>query len=116
MAVKYPGPTEALEAYEAAVAAAGIGPRKGAKMPYTSLNGHMYSFLDANGVVAVRLSDDLRASFAEGFGAAPVKQYGGVMRGYVSVREALLADTEGLAKWLAAARDWIATLPPKPTK
>ena len=46
---QYPGPAEALEQYTAAVdASAGDSMVKGAKNPYTSRNGHMFSFLDAD--------------------------------------------------------------------
>ncbi len=42
----YPGPVEALERYRAVVESSGNGEVKGAKNPYTSRNGHMFSFLD----------------------------------------------------------------------
>ena len=37
--------------------------RKGATMPYTSRNGHMFSFLDPGGSMALRLSADDRDAF-----------------------------------------------------
>lgn len=108
----YPGPADALERYVAAVEAADAEV-KGAKNPYTSTNGHMYSFLDPEGVAAVRLSDELAAEFAESYETGPVTQYGRTMHGYVSVPSALLADTEALSAWIARSLEWIATLPPK---
>ena len=57
---KYQGPREALEAYTAVVEASSSGAEvKGAKNPYTSRNGLMYSFLDPTGLMAIRLSDEL---------------------------------------------------------
>ena len=47
----YPGPADALDRYTAAVSAAG-DEVKGAKNPYTSLNGHMFSFLTETGTMA----------------------------------------------------------------
>ncbi len=113
----YPGPTEALELYIAAVDRSTSGvPVKGAKNPYTSLNGHMFSFLDADGAMALRLSEELREAFEADYETGPVIQYGSVMRGYSSVPDDLLHDTDTLAGWFDKAHAWIATLDPKPTK
>lgn len=57
---KYESPAERLESYEAAVASVEGLDRKGATMPYTSLNGHMTSFLDKEGSVVIRLSSQDR--------------------------------------------------------
>jgi TfoX/Sxy family transcriptional regulator of competence genes len=89
---------------------------KGAKNPYTARNGHMFSFLDADGSMALRLSDDLTAQFRSQYGSGPVIQYGSTMRGYSSVPADLLADTESMTSWFDKSYDWIGTLPPKPTK
>ncbi len=113
---KYPGPAAALELYEALIAAHPDVERKGAKNPYTSLNGHMFSFLDETGQMALRLSDDDAARFLEQFESGPVEQYGATMRGYVSVPATLLADTTELEGWFGLSHSWIATLKPKPTK
>ncbi|HSM38845.1 MAG TPA: hypothetical protein VK838_05875 [Candidatus Limnocylindrales bacterium] len=113
----YVGPAEALERYTAAVnqSAADVEV-KGAKNPYTSFNGHMFSFLDADGTMALRLSDELGEEFRSRYKSGPVTQYGSVMRGYVSVPVDLLETTSELAGWLDRSYQWIGTLPPKPTK
>ena len=114
---QYPGPPEALSKYLAVVEAAGSETEvKGAKNPYTSRNGHMFSFLTPEGTMALRLSDELGEQFQAQYESGPVMQYGSVMRGYVSIPEGLFADPAGLAPWLDQAWDWIGTLPPKPTK
>ena len=58
----YQGPPDALERYAAVVEGAGE-PVKGAKNPYTSRNGHMFSFLDKTGAMALRLPKDRRDEF-----------------------------------------------------
>ncbi|MGI9585623.1 MAG: hypothetical protein ACR2N7_08545 [Acidimicrobiia bacterium] len=108
----YKGPTDALERYTAVVDGAGE-PVKGAKNPYTSRNGHMYSFLDAEGMMALRLSQELSEEFVSMYDSGPVMQYGSVMRGYVSIPDDLLSDTEQLVPWFTKAYDWIGTLEPK---
>ena len=50
MAGKYKGPAKQLSQYEDLVALNAEVDRKGAAMPYTSRNGHMFSFLDGAGV------------------------------------------------------------------
>ena len=113
-ASKYPGPADALLQYRAAVEASAADVAvKGAKIPYTSRNGHMFSFLDADGSLAMRLPDDLRADFEREYETHPVVQYGAVMRGYVAIPPGLLADERALASWFDRAYQWIGTLPPK---
>jgi len=111
----YQGPPDALERYAAVVETAGEVV-KGAKNPYTSRNGHMFSFLDGEGAMALRLSDGLADEFLSTYESGPVMQYGSVMRGYVSIPSVLLNRTEELASWFEKAYVWIGTLDPKPTK
>ena len=42
--------------------------------------------------------------------------YGSVMRGYLSVPDALLEDTTELQPWFDTSHEWIGTLTPKATK
>jgi len=111
----YQGPSDALERYATVVEEAGEVV-KGAKNPYTSRNGHMFSFLDVDGTMAIRLSDELADDFLSRYESGPVIQYGSVMRGYVSVPDDLLSGTEELRSWLEKAYEWIGTLEPKATK
>lgn len=113
---KYPGPTEALDRYRAVVEASGNCEVKGAKNPYTSRNGHMFSFLDPDGTIALHLSPELETEFRSEFESGPVIQYDRTMRGYSSVPDGLFDDTETLSAWFDRAWDWIGTLKPKPTK
>lgn len=113
----YEGPPGALEAYRSVVQASRSGTEvKGAKNPHTSRNGHMFSFLDGAGVMALRLSDELTEDFRSTYESGDVTQYGSTMRGYSSVPAELLADTDALAVWFDRSWEWIGTLPAKPTK
>ncbi len=115
MAAKYVGPTADLEKYEALVARFETVKRKGAANPYTSLNGHMFSFLDRDGTLALRLSDEDRDEFMGLYESGPSIQYGKTMRGYATVPPELLADTDELTPWFQRSHDYIATLEPRPT-
>jgi len=111
---QYPGPPEALAQYAAIVDGAEADAEvKGAKNPYTSLNGNMYSFITPEGMMALRLSDELGADFKGEYDSGEVRQYGSVMRGYVSVPDELFSDTEAIAGWFDRAHDWVETLDPK---
>jgi hypothetical protein len=114
---RYSGPPEALELYtEAVTASRGDSVVKGAKTPYTSHAGHMFSFLDSDGRMALRLSDELREAFLATYDSGPVVRHGSVMQGYCSVPDDLLRNTGELAAWLTKSHRWISTLVPKQTK
>lgn len=111
----YQGPAEALERYEAVVAGNPAVDRKGAKNPYTSRNGHMFSFLDAGGTMALRMASDRQEAFKAAYDSGPVEQYGRTMRGYVRVPPDLLERTDELQPWFDGSHEWIGTLKPNPT-
>ena len=76
--------------------------RKGATMPYTSRNGHMFSFLDPKGSLALRLSADDRDAFLARYRGTLVEQHGRVMQEFVVVPDDLLERTDELAGWFSA--------------
>jgi len=90
--------------------------RKGGTMPYTSRNGHMFSFLDPTGTMGMRLPADAREAFMAQFGASLIEQHGRTMQEFVAVPAELLEQTDELRSWLRTSYDWIGTLKPKPTK
>ena len=104
------------ERYERLVATIPGVERKGKTLPYTSLNGHMFSFVGDGGTIAIRLSPDDRQAFIERYGASLHEAHGAVMREYVSVPDALANDTDELAPWFERSRNYVAALKPKQTK
>src|SRR5262249_48352487 len=58
-------PAEKVALYEKLVATNPKVERKGATMPYTSLNGHMFSYLSKEGKMALRLADADREAFLQ---------------------------------------------------
>ena len=110
---QYPGPSDKFELYEAAVARVEDLERKGATMPYTSRNGHMTSFLDKEGSVAIRLSPDEREEFFSNYDSGVAVQYGREMKEFAVVPDSLLGDTVEFAGWLKRGNDWAGTLKPK---
>ena len=90
--------------------------RKGASMPYTSVNGHMFSFLDKTGTVSLRLSEEDRESFIAKYNTKLSVQHGRIMKEYVLIPEALLKKTEVLLEYLKISNNYVKSLKPKPTK
>lgn len=91
--------------------------RKGKNNPYTSLNGHMFSFVDKkNEYLAVRLSKEGKASFNEQHNMGDVIQYNSVMNGYVQIPDEMFADKKAVFKMLDQSYDFVASLKPKPSK
>lgn len=109
-------PADRVASYERLVAALPEVDRKGASMPYTSVNGNMFSYLDASGSMAMRLSAVDRAAFIERFGATLHEAYGIVQKEYVTVPAAVLEDTERLLPYFRSSYAYALTLKPKPTK
>jgi hypothetical protein len=109
-------PAERLEAYDRLIATRPGIERNGATIPYTSLNGHMTSYLADTGSLVLRLSPDDRARFLDEQRTTLHTAYGTVQKAFVDVPDTLFLDTTAIAPWFAASLDWIATLRPKPTK
>ena len=101
--------------YERLIASTPGVDRKGASLPYTSRNGHMFSFLDAIGSMALRLPPEARDEFLARYASTLAEQHGHTMREYVVVPPSLLDRTDELRAWLMRSHEWIGTLKPKPT-
>ena len=90
--------------------------RKGKKNPYTSHNGHMFTFFDTNeNYMAVRLDKKQQEAYFEATGTGPVIQYNSVMRGYIRLTDEIFNDFNKFEEWLEKSWDYINSLDPKPT-
>jgi len=88
---------------------------KGDTMPYTSLNGHMFSVLHKDGSLALRLPEPERQAFLKKYKSSLSSQYGTVQPEYVVVPDALLSKTTELRRFFEMSRDYVGSLKPKPT-
>jgi hypothetical protein len=109
-------PKDKLEIYDTLIDSHPDIERKGVTSPYTSLNGHMFTYLSKTGSMGLRLPKDEREKFLEKYKTTLYEQYGSIMKEYVTVPEELLKNTEELKKYLAISYEYIKTLKPKPTK
>jgi hypothetical protein len=108
-------PSEKLELYEKLVATNPSVERKGATVPYTSLNGHMFSYLSKEGKLALRLPGAEREAFLKKYKAKLCQAYGIVQPEYVEVPDSLLSSTRELKKFFDCSYAYVSSLKPKPT-
>jgi len=89
--------------------------RKGDTMPYTSLNGHMFSVQHKDGSVALRLPATEREVFLKKYTTRLSSHYGSVQPEYVVVPDGLLAKTNEAQRVFEISRAYVASLKPKST-
>jgi hypothetical protein len=106
-------PLDKLELYEKLVATNPSIKRKGATVPYTSLNGHMFSYLSKEGKLALRLPPDRREAFLKKYNARLCEAYGIVQPEYVEVPDSLLSSTRELKKFFDCSYEYVGSLKPK---
>jgi len=108
-------PADKIELYAKLVATNPNVDLKGATVPYTSLIGHMFSYLSKEGKLALRLPEGERESFLKKYKAGLCKAYGVVQPEYVEVPESLLGATKELKKYFDSSYEYVSSLKPKPT-
>ena len=109
-------PSDKLALYEKLVATNPKVERKGDTVPYTSLNGHMFSYLSKEGKLALRLPAEEREAFLKKYQATLCEAYGRVQPEYVEVPDSLLSSTRELKKFFDSSYQYVSSLKPKPSK
>ena len=106
-------PPAKLELYEKLVATIPAIERKGAVHPYTSENGHMFTYLDQTGTLGMRLPKEELEAFLKKYKTKLFESYGVVKKDWAAVPDALLKNTKELAKYLKISHEYVKTLKPK---
>ena len=104
---------EVVTLYDALVAKCPRFERKGKNNPYTSANGHMFSFLNKESELGIRFSKEVQEKYIQELGTGYFKSYGATMRGYVLMPENLWDDLDTLANYLNESYDYVMSLEPK---
>jgi hypothetical protein len=107
---------DVLDSYDRLIATQPNAQRKGATLPYTSLNGHMFSFLTSDGHLALRLPSPERDGFMDRYRTGLCKQHGKIMKEYVEVPDDLLRNIDELKQYFQMSYTYVSSLKPKPTK
>ena len=109
-------PPEKLGLYKKLVATNPEVQRKGASVPYTSVNGNMFSYLHSSGGLALRLPKGEREKFLAKHATKLFEAYGIVQKEYVTVPDTLLANTDELKPYFEISYEYVKSLRPKKTK
>jgi len=106
-------PADKLALYEALIKSVPRIERKGAVHPYTSLNGHMFTYLDQTGTLGLRLPPDAIAAFIKKYKTTLFRTYGIVKKDWATVPPSLLKNTKELKKHLEVSFEYVTALKPK---
>jgi hypothetical protein len=89
---------------------------KGAAMPYTSVNGNMFSFISKENELSIRLPEDvLKEVLTDHKGKISI-QHGIVMKEYVVVPESFFKKKDLLKKYFGISLRYASGLKAKPAK
>lgn len=86
---------------------------KGATMPYTSANGNMYSFLNKEGRMGLRLSSEDMKQFIKKYDTINCVENGATMKEYVYVPDHILERINSIKPWFEKSRAYVSTLKKK---
>lgn len=87
--------------------------RKGDTIPYTSHNGHMFSYLEKDGSLGLRLPADELEKFLKKYKTTLFKSYGIVKKDYALVPEKLQRNIKELKPYFDISYEYVKTLKPK---
>jgi hypothetical protein len=110
-----PPPADKIALYEKVVALFPTVERKGDNVPYTSINGNMFSYLYKDGTMALRLPEKAREDFLKEHKTKLMEAYGVVQKEYVTVPAKLLPDAKAMKKYFAMSYEYVKSLKPKLT-
>ena len=106
-------PDDVLSLYDKLVKTNPRIERKEATMPYTSINGHMFSFLDKHGAMGLRLPEQERNDFLKRYKTKLFVAHGVVLKEYVAVPGKLLKETKRLQRYFKISFAYTKSLKPK---
>jgi hypothetical protein len=109
-------PQDRLDLYDKLIATNPEIERKGVTMPYTSVNGHMFTILSNSSSLGLRLSKSDREEFLERYQTTLYESHGAIMNEYVTVPGDLLERTEELITYLDKNCAYTKSLKHKATK
>lgn len=109
-------PQDKVDAYDKLVASNASIVRKGDTVPYTSHNGHMFSYLEKDGSLGLRLPADAIEPFLKKYKTTLFVSFGIVKKEFVLVPDKLLKNTKELKPYFDMSFEYVKSLKPKPAK
>ena len=86
---------------------------KGATIPYTSFNGHMFAYLEKDGSFGLRLPQHVLDEFLEKYNTTLFKSYGIIKKEFALVPNELFNKTEELLPYFRISFEYVKSLKPK---
>ncbi|MGA3014722.1 MAG: hypothetical protein ABSD71_11910 [Bacteroidales bacterium] len=102
-----------LNLYRQLVAVNTIIEIKGATVPYTSCNGHMFSYLEKDGSFGLRLPPKSLDEFLKRYSTTLFKSYGIIKKEFALVPDELFTNTEELLPYFELSFEYVKSLKPK---
>ena len=104
---------ERLALYDSIVEQCPSFERKGKTVPYTSANGHMFSFINKDGELGFRFSKEVQEEYFEKYKTTHFISHNSKMKGYILITEEMLSDSKLLIELLNQSYDYVMSLDPK---
>ncbi|WP_411895393.1 hypothetical protein [Winogradskyella sp. A2] len=104
---------DALKVYDEIVDACNGFERKGKKMIYTSSNGYMFTLLNKDAEIGIRLPKDKAVKFMEDYNTSHYYSYGAKMKDYVLVPESLWGELGSMVAYFEQSFVFVNSLPSK---
>jgi len=98
--------------FDAAISVADQIERKGKTNPYTSANGHMFSQINKDDQLGIRLPKTRQDALLKEYGAGSFKSYGATMRDYVCLTDEMLSDHTLITSLLDEGFAFVSAMPP----
>jgi hypothetical protein len=102
-----------LNLYRQLVAGNTLVEIKGATVPYTSFNGHMFSYLEKDGSFGLRLPPKTLDEFLKKYNTTLFKSYGIIKKEFALVPDGLFKNTEELLPYFELSFEYGKSLKPK---
>ena len=107
---------EVLTVFKKMIAAVEGVELKGARCPYTSLNGHMMSSISKADCIGLRLEKDDRLEFIDKYETTLFEAFPGFFqKEYVAIPESMHSNTRALRKYFKKSHEYVSSLKPKKT-
>lgn len=106
-------PQDKMDAYKKLIATHSEIELKGATIPYTSFNGHMFSYFEKDGTFGLRLPDGPRDAFIKKYNTTLFVSYGIVKKEFVLVPDTLLKNFKAFKPYFNASLNYVKSLKAK---
>ena len=106
-------PKQKMEAYKKLIASNPLLELKGAAIPYTSFNGHMFSYFEKDGTFGLRLPEKEKEDFLKKYKTTLFISYGIVKKEFVLVPDKLLLNYKEFKPYFDTSFEFVKSMKAK---